>query len=395
MRRGLAAAITFVAMLSLAPGVMAQGDTISVSADGSADHETIGTAIEAAAAGDVILIAPGEYAENLVIDKPITLRGAGERDEVIVSPGVGMPARRDVPDTDEPIVTHVFVDGVDATIENLSLVDDDERIQAGLMLTGGEPVIRDVVSPRIIGVNGDIDATIEGSDLGRIILMGADATMTARDNSISDGLIVGMGSTAVVEGNLIIDWPIDVVDAAHLVATGNTFRPAEGAHAIWHDWAGGSVTAIDNVIEGGFIGIEVQHADELHLEGNSITGAEHGINVVESGGVIRDNTITDSVEEGILVSGNGTVVEDNAVVGGRIGIISSVPNGYPPGAPRWDEPSRFTGNDVRGASHFGVLINDAAPLISGNTICAGREPLKLEGKASPQLGTNEICEVEG
>ena len=42
-----------------------------------------------------------------------------------------------------------------------------------------------------------------------------------------------------------------------------------------------------------------------------------------------------------------------------------------------------------------ATVFDSAPVVSGNSICAGREPLRLEDGASPQLGTNEFCEVDG
>ena len=285
MRRGLPVAAAFVAAIGMAPGVTAQGATITVSADGSADHDTIGAAIEAADPGDTVLIAPGTYVESLVIGKPITLRGDGPREEIVIAPDPTTARKREVPD-DDPATTHVFVDGVDATIESLSL-GDDERIQAGLMLTGGNPVVRDIVSPRIIGVNGDIEATIEGSELGRIIVMGPDAHTSVRDSTIDDAMLVGMGATAVLEDNHILEHPIEVFDDSHLDARGNTFRPEEGSPAIWVNYANGSATIADNVIEGGWQSIVVEHGGTVLIEGNTITEPEFGIMVVETDAIVR------------------------------------------------------------------------------------------------------------
>src|SRR3546814_4487714 len=41
-------------------------------------------AVAAAAAGDVLQLAPGEYPGNLVIDKPLTLQGPPDRSAVVV-----------------------------------------------------------------------------------------------------------------------------------------------------------------------------------------------------------------------------------------------------------------------------------------------------------------------
>jgi hypothetical protein len=39
------------------------------------EYESLGAALEAAADGDVLTVAPGTYRENLVLDRPVTLRG--------------------------------------------------------------------------------------------------------------------------------------------------------------------------------------------------------------------------------------------------------------------------------------------------------------------------------
>ncbi|MCP3970640.1 MAG: TIR domain-containing protein, partial [Rhodobacteraceae bacterium] len=49
------------------------------------EHSTISAAIKAAKPGARILIRPGTYLENLVLDKPLELIGEGERDEVLVA----------------------------------------------------------------------------------------------------------------------------------------------------------------------------------------------------------------------------------------------------------------------------------------------------------------------
>lgn len=56
--------------------------TLVVDRDGRGDYRTIGEAVAEAAAGDLIVVRPGEYRESLVIGKPITLQGAGDPQDV-------------------------------------------------------------------------------------------------------------------------------------------------------------------------------------------------------------------------------------------------------------------------------------------------------------------------
>jgi parallel beta-helix repeat protein len=59
-----------------------------VAADGSGTHRTIQEAVEAAAAGAVILIGPGVYEERVKIEKPLTLKGAGWEKTTIMTRNV-------------------------------------------------------------------------------------------------------------------------------------------------------------------------------------------------------------------------------------------------------------------------------------------------------------------
>ena len=102
---GLAA---FAVMLSLAQASSAAAATLVVDDDGagaSGDcdagavaYTTINAAIAAATAGDTIEVCPGTYAENVVINKSLTLLGA--KAGVPAGPGASMPGRG----TDESII---------------------------------------------------------------------------------------------------------------------------------------------------------------------------------------------------------------------------------------------------------------------------------------------------
>ncbi len=295
---------------------------------------------------------------------------------------------------DDPVAVAIHVDGVDATIEHVSIAGVD-GINGDILLVGARPVVRDVVSPGIIGVNGDTHALIEGSDVGRINLIGHDVRGSVHDNTVRGAILASDGAMGRVEGNLVLDRPIVIVDGASLEVVGNVIRPADGEVGVLLDRTGHSATIIDNEFEGGAPAIFAEHTKAAHVEGNSITDPRFGIIVVETESVIRDNTVSGAEEAGIVVTGNGIVAEGNSVTGGRVGIHVEVPNGYPPGAPRFDAPPQVIGNTIDRATHFGLSIDDAVPIVSGNTICADLEPIKLVGDAEPRLGSNEVCEPAG
>ncbi len=384
-------ALTAMLLLPATAATAEDGAELRVATDGSGEFETITAAIEASADGDEILLEPGEYVESFIIDKAVTLAGTGAPEDVVIVPEPQASFRRqDVTGVD--FTTGIVVDEADATIENLSIRPMD-GVDAGILLDGGRPTVRDIETGADIGVNGSTLARIEDSILDGIVLVGPNVRAIVRGNTLRDGVYVDAGATGTVEGNVIVDRPIHIGPDSGLEIIGNTIQPEEDAPAVWVDWANASVDVIGNTIEGGWPGVIVQHGRSARIEGNTITDAAEGIIVLETDAIIRDNTVTNAVDAGIVVEGNGITAEDNTVVGARVGIVAGIPNGYPPNAPRLDEPAQIMGNTVTDASHFGILVFDSAPVVSGNSICAHREPLRLEGDASPQLGSNEFCEV--
>ncbi len=89
--------------------------------------------IDKAKKGDIILLRPGHYAGNVVIDKPITLAGDGPRDRIVIdAQGRGS-------------VLVLKTDG--ATIRNLTLVNSGDQyndLDAGVQVRGNFNIIKDV-----------------------------------------------------------------------------------------------------------------------------------------------------------------------------------------------------------------------------------------------------------
>ena len=386
---GIAASLL---VLSATVVVAQDGTTHTVAQDGSGDHDTISAAIEAAAPGDSVLIAPGEYVENLYIDKPVTLSGDGPREDIVLFHD---DSKRQILDMD-PVgmtVITIYVDNADVTIEHLSIMDEDDGY-VSIVLMGGESTIRDIFANDFVGVRGDASAVIEDSYIERLGTWGPNHTI-ATGLTVRDLLWASEGSSGRFEGNTVHDFPIVIDSGANFEVIGNTIRPLDDEPGIVLVDPATTATVSGNSVEGGWTGVLVEFAGETLIEGNTFSGGELGVVAVESPSTIRGNTISNISETGIGLIGDGMIVEGNIVTGGRIGVHVENPDDFPTDVPAIEEPPRIVDNTITEATHFGLVIEDSAPDVSGNTICAGRQAIRVTGNSDPQLGTNEICEPEG
>jgi hypothetical protein len=373
-----------------AQGVAAQdGTTITVAQDGSGDHRTIGDAIDAATDGDTILIAPGTYVEYLEIDKDVTISGQGDRADVVIEPPEDQDER--AVGSDEIGLVLIWSEGVDITLEGFTL---GPRYGYGIVVKGGTALIRDISIPDTIHVREDASVTIDGSDLHRLEFTGPSETAVT-DSTLRNGAFAWDGATVTYEGNEVLNGPIVAEGGASITVTGNTFAPSEDEIGVFIAEPASVGYVADNEFSGGAVGIVLEYSDESVAERNVIDGAETGIVLVESAAVARDNTVTNAGGNGIWTVGEGMTIEDNTVDGGRVGLYAfALPGEAHPEATDFETGPFVTGNSFTGASHFGVVIEDVSPELEDNTICGGREPLRIEGDASPTLGDNEICEAE-
>ena len=388
--RNLSLAGVLVGLLaSNAPAVVAQEGTVhTVAPDRSGDYETISAAIRAASAGDTILISPGTYVEHLEIDKDLTLSGEGDRADVVIEPPDDQ-AERDVGGGDTGVVL-IWVEDADVTLEGFTL---GPRFGFGIVIKGGTADIRDIDIPDTILVLEDAIVSVEDSELMLLNFEGPNET-TIAGSTMRNGAFAWAGASATFADNEIINGPIVAEDGASITVVGNTFAPSEDEAGVVIAEPESTGYIVDNEFTGGWAGIILEYPVESTAERNAVTGAANGIVAVESGGVIRDNTIVDAGEYGIYTVGEGMTIEDNTVEGGRVGLFSMLlPPPAHPRATDYQAGPFVSGNTITGASHFGVLVEDAPAEISGNVICAERESLKIEGEANLVLGTNEICDA--
>lgn len=297
------------AALALALGlfcVTAWAAVVKVEAGGS-----IAAAVRAASPGDTVEVAHGEYAERIVIDKPLTLRGIGR-------PTIRGGFAGDV----------IRVRASDVTIEGLIVRDsgiDQTAQNSGIYIEPGahRPVVQDCdVVSSLFGI------WLEKADDARIrrntIVGRRDLQSVARGNGIQvydstgaqvldnhisyarDGIYVDLSRKSVFRGNRIHHLRY----GTHYMNTNNS---------VWEN----------NEVYMNRGGLALMEVRNLQVRNNIAWGnADHGI-------MLR--TIQDSTVENNVVAGNGrgffiydaeyNAVRGNLVMGNEVGVHLSAGSG--------------------------------------------------------------------
>jgi len=351
--------IAAVLLLITAVGVGAQsaGQTLTIAQDGSGDYSTIRAAMEAASEGDTILLAPGTYAESVIIAKAVTLSGEGDRADVVIAPAPE-DAAIEVSEFGDEIPVAVRVIDADAAIEHVSIefpgdagvalwldggnptITDTMIRGADILLEAGSPIFRDSFIDAYFAVRG-ASPTVEDSELlGHASVDGPGRTVIRR-STLREGTSASADATGSYEDNLFIGAALVVDTGSDMTVSGNTIR---------------------DIVDG-----------------------EAGIEVVGDGSsaVITGNTV-ENARFGISIEADGPVssVVGNTITGVRVGILVDS-----------DGATRVEGNTITEASNFGIVLEGGQPSVADNTICGSEQAFKILGGADPDFGSNEVCPV--
>lgn len=195
----------------------------------SAWHSTISAAITAASAGDVILIGPGTYSEALTVSKAVTLKGEGNRADVIITTSAATTAAITANAKLENLtINHtgsggsyyavqVSGSGVTATIQNCAINTSDAAgyavrlvsngvgnfIECAISGTGGGLII-----PNLSGANGLISGGTLASSGGFALSVGASVSGFAlRGPMVTNGTINGVWVGRYVNSSGVLYFP--------------------------------------------------------------------------------------------------------------------------------------------------------------------------------------------
>jgi filamentous hemagglutinin family protein len=351
-------------------------DLSAVASSGTAIFSSIQAAIDDATAADTVLIGPGLYVEQLVVDKALTLTGADDPTGATANDAPDTPdaaihsiVQPDADPTDG--VADVAVDASGTTIQNIIFDFNgaaDNRGGLGLFVS-------DLGDPPVTGV-------------------------TITNNQILTGDGAGLGGTGIQTGQNS--------DVSNLSITGNYFfgdATGFGEGVYINEGPGTNISVTDNRMRGLlFSGVSVE-ADSVTVSGNNIasdsgTGIT-GIRFIDLVGAqtysstLTNNTI-DDFQTGIRV-GNTSAVGSTLTATVTGNTLTNVGSGLflDTGA---DPTMTITGNtglritlDARGdaddttADTFDITLNGARTEVRSNStlildqLTAGLEPITILG----------------
>jgi parallel beta-helix repeat protein len=304
------------ALMAIYPAAMAA--TLQVKAGGAGGaYSTIGAAVMRAQADytdsgtvDVIEVAPGTYMEEVKIETPLSLVGAGSGRSIINATGLANGIYIDGIDAPKPRLSNVLVTGF--TIENADF--------EGVYITNASLIT--VAANEVSNNNKGLTAgacpglppfeTSEGEDCGEGIHLSGVDHATVRDNVSTEnsGGILLSDDTGATHDNLI---------------TGNSVRnnPFDcGITLASHPPAS---------IAGSTIPLGVFHnvisENESFRNGTAVAGAGAGIGIFASvpgaqcyGNVVINNQIKGNGLPGVAMHSHtpGQILNDNMIVGNRI-----------------------------------------------------------------------------
>jgi nitrous oxidase accessory protein NosD len=166
MNKFILGALVLGAAVAAAPA--AEAATHTVCAKGCSSS-TIQGAIGLAAAGDTIDVRPGTYAENVVVDRSLTLRGHG--DASVILPAVSGPTCADGSSLCPGASTLVLVQADDVTITGLRLQGDNPALTSGVVVDGADVDARNgIVTNHLLGKYENL--TVSDVTVGNVYFRG-------------------------------------------------------------------------------------------------------------------------------------------------------------------------------------------------------------------------------
>jgi parallel beta-helix repeat protein len=307
--------------------------------------ESLAAAVDRAPPNTTVRIPPGTYEGGLVVDKPVTLLGAGGATHV----------------RGNATGTVVRVQSPDVAVASLRVTGVGPNGTVSWRRDGGD---REAVwDERIRLAYGRGDSAVRLAEANGSLL--ADVVI----ETPASGVIVHQSDGVVVHGVRIrgTDRPTEGfmgVLAMHSQVVVEASRVMGGRDGVYTHRADGSVVR-DNRFEQLRFGLHEMYTSETLVANNTVRDADVGLIVMTrpSGNVLVDNDVRGS-EVGISPAGSDSYVVGNVLVGNDYGL-------YVAGS-----RSTFAGNVVVG-NEYGIRTGTVLPTnrVVGNDVVGNRDPV--------------------
>jgi len=335
----LAAALTILAGLSGQP-LWASAVAVGGCVPNVVNFITIQAAVNAVSAGSTIEVCSGDYPEQVVINKKLSLLGINSGtafNTVLVVPANGFAANTTSLTSGHPIAAQILVESpaTAVTINNLTVNGAGNNLNSGCGDTRLIGIYFQNASGtlnHIVARNQAQDAAnfgcAESAGLGIFVQSASPSTSTVTiENCTIHGYQVNgitaneTGTTVTVNGNSVVGaGPINVAQNGIQVGFGATGSVVNNRVA---DDISSEARA-----EGTGSGILIYGSDHMTITGNSVANTQNGIALVTDGGLTADdNTVSTNVVsdthlgDGIdLCSNNNSVISNLVYSSGGAGI---------------------------------------------------------------------------
>lgn len=328
-----AAALTILIGLSGRPASAAVA-TVGNCVSGGIHFATIQAAVTGVAAGSTINVCPGNYPEQVVINKNLTVRGVQSDNAfnptlVIPSPG-GFAANTSSLTSGAPLAGQIVVEApatdveisyltVDGTGNNLNNGCSDTRL-IGIIFLNASGNVNYVVARNQSQNAANIGCN---SSAGLGIFVQSAGPSTPADVTIRNSSVYGFqknGITANELGATVRIRQNSVVGAGPIGIGQNAIQVGFGATGVVENNNVASVVFNGNPALGTASGILIFDSGDVSIRGNTVTFAQTGINVATDGNQPADNNtvinnmVSSSVfGDGIDLCSNGNTVIANSV----------------------------------------------------------------------------------
>ena len=303
------------------------------------DHSSIQSAINAADAGDTILVLSGTYPEAVVINRPVYLVGAD-----IDAPHYLMGVRTSF-SLELPRIVSTYGPALTVSADMVSV--DSFHVEGGVRLDHVEKALLTEVT---VSNPGPVGIEMMGTNQSRVAGMALQASTggqssgsigirisSSRDNEVGRanqisgfqvGILVESNSQRnIIKENEISSGEIGVaVEASYgNILDHNTMSQLTGPAVLVQSGSSAN-DLLGNEIYQAEMGLVISDGAEGRLERNKVSTRRSAISIANFQGIyLKNNSISSQVEPALLLQSGvvNTVISDNQFLGSPVGLLAN------------------------------------------------------------------------